>query len=138
MDAAVAVAFALAVVHPEAGNIGGGGYMLVRMTDGTVRAFDYKETAPAAAHPGMFKTRLDATVGYQASAVPGTVAGMAMAHARFGKLPWRAVLEPARRLARERLSRVAAHGIDPGAAGAGDEAVSGLARRSFCTALTAR
>src|SRR5258707_381823 len=78
VDAAVAVAFTLAVVHPEAGNLGGGGYMLVRMTDGTVRAIDYKETAPAAAHPGMFKTRLDSTVGYLASAVPGTVAGMAM------------------------------------------------------------
>src|SRR3954465_10156881 len=97
VDAAVAVAFALAVVHPEAGNLGGGGYMMVRMADGTVRAFDYKETAPAAAHPGMFKKRLDATGGYLASAVPGTVAGMAMAHSRFGKLPWRVVLEPARR-----------------------------------------
>jgi gamma-glutamyltranspeptidase/glutathione hydrolase len=101
VDAAVAVAFALAVVHPEAGNLGGGGYMLVRMTDGTVRAIDYKETAPALAHPGMFKTRLDSTVGYLASAVPGTVAGMAMAHQRFGKLPWRVVLEPARRLAHD-------------------------------------
>jgi gamma-glutamyltranspeptidase/glutathione hydrolase len=101
VDAAVAVAFALAVVHPEAGNLGGGGYMLVRMKDGTVRAFDYKETAPALAQPGMFKTRLDTTVGYLASAVPGTVAGMAMAHAKFGKLPWRVVLEPARRLARD-------------------------------------
>src|SRR5512133_3004179 len=101
VDAAVAVAFALAVVHPEAGNLGGGGYMLVRTTDGTVRAYDYKETAPAAARPGMFKSRLDSTVGYLASAVPGTVAGMAMAHAKFGKLPWRVVLEPARRLARD-------------------------------------
>ena len=101
VDAAVAVAFALAVVHPEAGNLGGGGYMLVRMADGAVRFFDYKETAPALARPGMFKARLDSTVGYLASAVPGTVAGMAMAHARFGKLPWKTVLEPARRLARD-------------------------------------
>ena len=54
-----------------------------------------------AAHPGMFSGRLDSTVGYKASAVPGTVAGMALAHSRFGKLPWRVVLEPARRLARD-------------------------------------
>src|SRR5262245_59111885 len=101
VDAAVAVAFALAVVHPEAGNLGGGGYMVVRMADGTVRAFDYKETAPAAARPGMFTGRLDATVGYKASAVPGTVAGMALAHTRFGKLPWKTLLEPARRLAKD-------------------------------------
>src|SRR5690242_2915111 len=101
VDAAVAVAFALAVVHPEAGNLGGGGYMLVRMADGSARAFDYKETAPAAAHPGMFTGRLDSTVGYKASAVPGTVAGMGLAHERFGKLPWKEVLEPAHRLAKD-------------------------------------
>src|SRR6202171_6862017 len=101
VDAAVAVAFALAVVHPEAGNLGGGGYMLVRLTDGTAHAIDYKETAPAAAHPGMFANRLESTIGYKAAAVPGTVAGMGLAHSRFGKLPWEAVLEPARRLAKD-------------------------------------
>jgi gamma-glutamyltranspeptidase/glutathione hydrolase len=101
VDAAVAVAFALAVVHPEAGNLGGGGYMLVRMADGSARAFDYKETAPAAAHPGMFTERLDSSVGYKASAVPGTVAGMGMAQARFGKLSWKDDLEPARLLAKD-------------------------------------
>jgi len=99
VDAAVAVAFALAVVHPEAGNLGGGGYMLIRMADGAARAIDYKETAPAAAHTGMFTSRLESTVGYKASAVPGTVAGMGLAHSRFGKLPWKDVLEPARLLA---------------------------------------
>jgi len=101
VDAAVAVAFALAVVHPEAGNLGGGGYMLIRMADGTVRAIDYKETAPAAAHPGMFTNQLDSTVGYKASAVPGTVAGMGQAHSRFGKLSWKEDLEPARKLAKD-------------------------------------
>lgn len=101
VDAAVAVAFALAVVHPEAGNLGGGGYMLIRMADGTADAIDYKETAPAAAHPGMFTNKLDSTVGYKASAVPGTVAGMGLAHSRFGKLPWKEVLEPARKLAKD-------------------------------------
>ena len=101
VDAAVAVAFALAVVHPEAGNVGGGGYMLIRMADGRVRAIDYKEMAPAMAHPGMFANRVESSVGYKASAVPGTVAGMGLAHSRFGKLPWKEVLEPARKLAKD-------------------------------------
>ena len=73
--------------------------MVIRLVDGTTKAIDYKETAPAAAHPGMFTNRLESSVGYKASAVPGTVAGMAMAHSRFGKLPWKTVLEPARKLA---------------------------------------
>src|SRR5947209_17161731 len=103
VDAAVAVAFALAVVHPEAGNLGGGGYMLIRMADGTADAIDYKETAPAAAHPGMFRDNLGSTIGYKASAVPGTVAGMGLGHSRFGKLSWKQVLEPARRLANDGL-----------------------------------
>ncbi|MDZ4798150.1 MAG: gamma-glutamyltransferase [Bryobacteraceae bacterium] len=101
VDAAVAVGFALAVVHPEAGNIGGGGYMVVRMSDGRTRAFDYKEMAPALATPDAYRNPEDIRVGYKASAVPGTVAGMAMAHAKFGRLPWRAVLEPAWKLARD-------------------------------------
>lgn len=104
VDAAVAVGFALAVVHPEAGNLGGGGYMLVRMADGRLRAFDYKETVPAATRLEAFPleafpngTRVP--VGYKSAGVPGTVAGLAMAHQRFGKLPWAVVLEPAQMLA---------------------------------------
>ena len=99
VDAAVAIGFALAVVHPEAGNIGGGGYMLVRMADGRTAAIDYRETAPASAGPGMFKDSREARVGYKASAVPGTVAGLAMAHKMFGAKAWRDDLEPARVLA---------------------------------------
>ena len=101
VDAAVAVAFALAVVHPEAGNLGGGGYMLVRMADGRTRAFDYRETAPASARPDMFGEPSEARVGYKASAVPGTVAGMGMAHDQFGVKSWKDVLAPARRLAKK-------------------------------------
>jgi gamma-glutamyltranspeptidase/glutathione hydrolase len=99
VDAAVAVAFALAVVHPEAGNLGGGGYMLIRMADGRTLAIDYRETAPRTAHPAMFRDRMEARVGYKASAVPGTVAGLGIAHHRFGSRPWHAVLERARILA---------------------------------------
>ena len=99
VDAAVAIGFALAVVHPEAGNLGGGGYMVVRMSDGRSMAFDYREKAPAAAKPGMYKTPVESRIGYKASAVPGTVAGLALAHSTYGSLPWKAALEPARRLA---------------------------------------
>jgi gamma-glutamyltranspeptidase/glutathione hydrolase len=99
VDAAVAVGFALAVVHPEAGNLGGGGYMVLRLADGRAGAIDYRETAPAAAKPGFFKNDRERRIGYKASAVPGTVAGFALAHRTYGVLPWRTVLEPARRLA---------------------------------------
>ncbi len=100
VDAAVAVAVALAVVHPEAGNLGGGGYMLIRMADGRATAIDYKEMAPAAANPQMYKNAEEQRIGYKASAVPGTVAGLALAHQKFGKLKWAEVLEPARLLAK--------------------------------------
>jgi gamma-glutamyltranspeptidase/glutathione hydrolase len=106
VDAAVAVGFALAVVHPVAGNIGGGGFMVMRMADGSAHALDYRETAPAAATRDMF---LDAAgeltdksrIGHLASGVPGAVAGMLAAHERFGKLSRSAVMEPAIRLARD-------------------------------------
>ena len=101
IDAAVAVGAALAVVHPEAGNLGGSGYALVRLANGKVTAFDYAGTVPAAATPGMFKARLEASVGYKSIAVPGTPAGLGLMHARYGKLSWSKCLEPARRLAKD-------------------------------------
>lgn len=105
VDAAVAVALALAVTWPSAGNLGGGGFMLVRKADGKAEAIDYRERAPLAATRTMY---LDAqgkviprlsTHGYKAVAVPGTVAGLILAHQRHGSLPWAELVEPARRLA---------------------------------------
>ena len=107
VDAAVATGFALAVTYPAAGNIGGGGFMVVRLPDGKATTFDFRETAPAAARPDMFldaEGRIDLSrimTGYLAVGVPGTVRGFALAHARFGRLPWREVVEPAVQLARE-------------------------------------
>jgi gamma-glutamyltranspeptidase/glutathione hydrolase len=106
VDAAVAVGFALAVVHPEAGNIGGGGFMIIRSHDGTVQALDYRETAPGRATRDMYldpqgePTELSLT-GHLAAGVPGAVAGLVEAHRRFGRLPFAAVIEPAIRLARD-------------------------------------
>jgi gamma-glutamyltranspeptidase/glutathione hydrolase len=106
VDAAVAVAFMLAVTWPEAGNLGGGGFMLVRTPGGKSEAIDYRETAPAAASRNMYldasgKVTKESTLGYRAVAVPGTVAGLAFVHKRYGKLPWRMLVEPARKLAAE-------------------------------------
>src|SRR5580693_4662478 len=107
VDAAVATGFALAVVHPEAGNLGGGGFMLIRMSDGTNHFIDYREKAPAAATANMY---LDAQgnviedasiVGYKAIGVPGSVAGMVYAEKKYGKLTLKQVIAPAIRLARE-------------------------------------
>ena len=101
VDAAVATAFALAVTHPSAGNIGGGGFMVVRPVTGEPTTFDYRERAPLASTPTMY---LDSTGninrqltarGYLAPGVPGTVRGMELAHRKFGKLPWRDVVMPA-------------------------------------------
>src|SRR5580658_8208770 len=107
IDAAVATGFALAVVHPPAGNLGGGGFMLVRMADGKLHFLDYREKAPAAAKADMY---LDAQgnviegaseYGYKAIGVPGSVAGMVYAEQKYGKLTLRQVMAPAIRLARE-------------------------------------
>lgn len=107
VDAAVATGFALAVTLPSAGNIGGGGFMVVRMKDGTTAALDYREIAPTKATRDMY---LDAngnvvpglsTVGRKANGVPGTVAGFWAAHQKYGRLKWSDLVEPAVRLARE-------------------------------------
>jgi gamma-glutamyltranspeptidase/glutathione hydrolase len=103
IDAAVAVHFALAVVNPEAGNIGGGGFMVVRMADGRTAALDFREKAPRAATRDMYldsSSPADASVvGHTAAGVPGSVAGMWDAHQRFGSRPWRELLDPAIHLA---------------------------------------
>ena len=105
VDAAVAVGMALAVVHPEAGNIGGGGFMTIRMGD-SVYTIDYREKAPAAASRDMYlnlrgqPSELSA-VGHLSVGVPGAVAGMFEAHRRFGKLTWARVMAPAIRLANQ-------------------------------------
>ncbi len=107
IDAAVATGFALAVVHSPAGNLGGGGFMLVRMSDGKVHFLDYREKAPSAATADMY---LDAqgnvvedasVIGYKAIGVPGSVAGMVYAEQKYGKLTLKQVMAPAIRLARE-------------------------------------
>jgi gamma-glutamyltranspeptidase / glutathione hydrolase len=107
VDAAVAVGFALAVVHPPAGNIGGGGFMLIRMADGKTHFLDYREKAPAAATRDMF---LDAQgnviedaseIGYKSIGVPGSVAGMVFAEQKYGKLSLKQVMAPAIELARD-------------------------------------
>jgi gamma-glutamyltranspeptidase/glutathione hydrolase len=107
VDAAVATGFALAVVHPQAGNIGGGGFMLVRMADGKTHFLDYREKAPAAATRDMY---LDAQgnviegageIGYKSIGVPGSVAGMVYAEQKWGKLTLKQVIAPAIKLARE-------------------------------------
>src|SRR5256885_2424706 len=104
VDAAVATGFALAVVYPEAGNLGGGGYMVIRMADGRIAALDYREAAPMAASRDMYigangELTGESLIGPKASGVPGAVAGMLEAHRRYGRLPISKVLAPAVRLA---------------------------------------
>jgi gamma-glutamyltranspeptidase / glutathione hydrolase len=106
VDAAVAVGFALAVAHPEAGNIGGGGFMVIRMADGRTAAFDYREVAPLGATRDMYlrpdgSASRESIVGPRASGVPGSVAGLSAASKAFGRLPWPVVIAPALRLARD-------------------------------------
>src|SRR5262245_23089579 len=100
VDAAVAVAFALAVTYPAAGNIGGGGFMLVAPPGAEPTFFDYRETAPAAVSRDTFVKTAD-WHNHKAVGVPGTVRGLELAHKRFGKLSWKDVVMPAVRLAED-------------------------------------
>ncbi|MFH1574527.1 MAG: gamma-glutamyltransferase [Acidobacteriota bacterium] len=125
VDAAVATAFALAVTHPSAGNIGGGGFMIVRRPDGKVTAFDYREKAPLRATPTMYlgaDGKIDRSLtasGYLAPGVPGTVRGLELAHKTFGRLPWKDVVMPAVQLAEEGFP------LSPGLAGSLNSQLSG-------------
>jgi gamma-glutamyltranspeptidase len=99
VDAAVAVGFALAVTHPYAGNIGGGGFMLVRLADGRLVFIDFREKAPAKASHDMYRgaggSATDSVVGWRAVGVPGTVRGFELAHKRYGHKPWLELVKPA-------------------------------------------
>src|SRR5438105_12090364 len=109
VDAAIAVAFAEAVTHPAAGNIGGGGFMMIRLKNGKTTAIDYREMGPAAANRNVYldkdgnliKGEGSSTIGYRAAGVPGTVRGMELALKKYGsgKLTWTQLIEPARQLA---------------------------------------
>ncbi|MFM8354956.1 MAG: gamma-glutamyltransferase [Gammaproteobacteria bacterium] len=106
VDAAVATAFALAVTHPTAGNIGGGGFLLFRPVSGEPLAYDFREVAPSGSHPEMWLANGEYSFerhhfGHMAVGVPGTVAGLHRAWQAHGKLPWRRLVEPAIVLARE-------------------------------------
>jgi gamma-glutamyltranspeptidase/glutathione hydrolase len=104
VDAAVAVGFALAVTHPYAGNIGGGGFMLIRLADGRTTFIDFRETAPRKATHDMYldsngSLTSDSVTGWRAAGVPGTVRGFELALIKYGSKPWAELLQPAIRLA---------------------------------------
>ncbi|MBI4855011.1 MAG: gamma-glutamyltransferase [Acidobacteria bacterium] len=107
VDAAIAVALALAVTYPTAGNLGGGGFMLIRMADGKTTAIDYRETAPAKASRDMYLDRegkvipSSSSIGYLAVGIPGTVAGLKLALEKYGTMKWQDLVEPAYRLAKD-------------------------------------
>ena len=104
VDAAVAVGFALAVTHPSAGNLGGGGFMLIRLADGRTTFLDFREEAPKKATRDMYigadgNATKDSIFGWRSSGVPGSVSGFALAHKQFGSKPWSELLAPAVKLA---------------------------------------
>lgn len=106
IDAAIATQLALSVAFPAAGNIGGGGFMVIRLKDGTAATLDFRETAPAAATTNMYLDEKGDVItdlslkGHLASGVPGSVDGMAEAHKKYGSLPWKELVQPAIDLAK--------------------------------------
>lgn len=100
-DAAIAVEFALAVVYPDAGNIGGGGFIVLREQDGSIDALDYREEAPSAAHRDLYLDEEGEVIeelsikGHLAAGVPGTVDGMVRLHEKYGSMPWEELVQPA-------------------------------------------
>jgi gamma-glutamyltranspeptidase / glutathione hydrolase len=98
VDAAITVQFTLAVVYPDAGNIGGGGFLVLRQPTGKTDALDYREQAPLAAHRDMYLNKKGEVVkglsekGHMAVGVPGTVDGMVEVHKKYGSMPWSALL----------------------------------------------
>ena len=106
VDAAVAVGMALAVTYPFAGNLGGGGFMLIRLADGRTTFVDFREKAPGRASHDMYldasgKPTKDSIVGWRAAGVPGTVRGLELAHKKYGKAPWADLVNPAVKLAND-------------------------------------
>src|SRR3981081_3495622 len=105
VDAAIATGFALAVTYPAAGNIGGGGFMVIRFPDGRATTIDFREMAPKAATPTMFTDSTGAYSShihhdsYKSVGVPGTVAGFELAHRKYGSVKWSRLVDPAVRLA---------------------------------------
>ena len=100
IDAAIAVQFALAVVHPSAGNIGGGGFMVLRLNEGEINTLDFRETAPLSAHRDLYLDSAGEVIeglsldGHLAAGVPGTVDGMWKAYNKYGTLPWEELIQP--------------------------------------------
>ena len=114
IDAAVATAFALAVTHPSAGNLGGGGFLIHRSDKGESFAYDFREVAPSASHPQMWLVDGQYSfqkhhMSYQSIGVPGTVMGLHLAWQAHGRLPWKGLLNPAISLAREGIT--VTHGL---------------------------
>ena len=119
VDAAVATGLALGVTHPSAGNIGGGGFMVVRLANGESFAIDYREMAPGAASADMYldakgEVTKDSREGPRAAGIPGVVAGFAYAHRKWGSLPWEELVQPAVDLARDGWALDSFHADDIG------------------------